>query len=219
MTTRCPPPTLPLPELQPGDTEEWIDPVVRIYSAGGPHPTTWSAFRHWGPHPLMRFDHHPGRPRLHRTRGVSYAASRWTTPAGAEIDPLEVAILECYGDTGILDRHTGEPHLVLWRPTRPLALLQLTDGTWLARAGGNGALTSGARAVARRWSRAIYESYPTIDGLIWSSSALTGGRAMVLYERAADAVPAAPLSNRALADRVLQPSLARIAATYRLTLL
>lgn len=42
---------------------------------------------------------------------------------------------------------------------------------------------------------------------------------MVLYERAADAVPAAPLSNRALADRVLQPSLARIAATYRLTLL
>lgn len=167
----------------------------------------------------MRFDHQPGRAKVHKTRGISYAAGAWTTPAGDKIDPLEVAILECYRDKGVLDRHTDDPRYVLWKPTQPLRLLQLTDGTWLARAGGNGALTSGGRVVARTWSRAIYDAYTDIDGLIWSSSVLTGGRSIALYERAEAALPKAPLSDRALADRALQPPLARIADEYGLSFL
>jgi hypothetical protein len=167
----------------------------------------------------MRFDHQPGRPKVHKSRGISYTAGTWTTPAGDQIDPLEVAVLECYREAGIIDRHTDAPRYVLWKPTRPLRLLQLSDGNWLARAGGNGALTSGGRIVAREWSRAIYNTYPAVDGLIWSSSVLTGGRSIALYERAETALPKAPLSDRALSDRALQPALARIGKTYDLTLL
>jgi len=219
VTIRCPRPTLPLPDNELGDLTEWTDELLRIYPSGGHYATNWSAFRYWGPAPRMRFDHHPGRPKVHRSRGISYAAAPWTTPAGSQIDPLEVAVLECYREKGVIDRNTDDPRYVLWAPTRSLRLLQLSDGNWLARAGGNGALTSGGRVVAREWSRAIYDAYPDVDGLIWSSSVLTGGRSIVLYERAQTALPKAPLSDRALSDRALQPALARIAETYNLTLI
>lgn len=42
---------------------------------------------------------------------------------------------------------------------------------------------------------------------------------MVLYERARDALPAAPASDRALQEPFLQPALGRIAGSYSLTLL
>lgn len=219
MTTRCPRPTVPLPDLEPGDVTEWSDKLLRIYASSGGYAANWSAFRYWGPAPRMRFDHQPGRPKAHKSRGISYTSGSWTTPAGDPIDPLEVALLECYREKGIIDRHTDDPRYVLWKPTRPLRLLQLSDGNWLARAGGNGALTSGGRIVAREWSRAVYDTYPDTDGLVWSSSVLTGGRSIALYERAETALPKAPLSDRALADRALQPALARIAETYNLTLL
>jgi hypothetical protein len=72
--------------------------------------------------------------------------------------------------------------------------------------------------MARTWSRAIYREYPDVDGLVWSSSVLPPGRSIVLYERAADAVPAAPASDRPLSEPFLQPALGRISAKYGLTL-
>jgi len=219
VSTRCPAPTLPLPDLKINDVAEWTDTVLRIYASKGDYAASWSEFRYYGPVDKMRFDHQPGRPRLHPTRGISYAAGPWVTPQGEEIDPFEVTVLECFKSTGVIDRHTDGPRYVLWKPTRPLRLLQLSDGDWLARAGGNGALTSGARPVARTWSRAIYDSYPDVDGLIWSSSVLTGGRSMALYERAEDALPTAPASDRTLAEPFLQPALGRIAGKYGLTLI
>lgn len=196
----------------------WHDVVVRLYSSGGTHGTAWSAFRAYGPVATMRFDHHPPPRRLHPSRAVMYAAGAWTSPEGLVTDPLEVAVLERFQGSGIIDRETDAPRLTLWRPRRPLRLLRLSDSSWLTRAGGNAALMAGPRGVAREWARAVYRAYPSIDGLVWSSSLLPPGRSLMLFERARDAVPAAPLVDRALSERALQPALARIATTYGLTL-
>lgn len=198
---------------------DWADSVVRIYSSKGSHAARWSTFRHYGPVSSMRFDHQPRPARLHPSRGVSYAAGAWTALDGHVTDPLEVAVLERFQGSGVIDRSTDSPRYVIWKPTRPLQLLQLTDSNWLARVGGNAALVSGARGVARTYSRAIYRAYPDVDGLIWSSSVLPPGRSMVLYERAHDALPAAPASDRPLLEPFLQPALGRIAGAYGLTLL
>ncbi len=166
----------------------------------------------------MRFDHHTGRPKEHPTRAISYAAIAWDPEGAGLVDPLDVAVLECFTN-GVLDRLRGGPRLSVWKPTRPLKLLRLTDGAWLAQAKGNAALTSGARGVARLWSKVIYDAYPDIDGLVWSSSVLPGGRSVALYERALEGIPSSPSSDRALTEPVLQPALGRIARVYRLTLL
>lgn len=129
-----------------------------------------------------------------------------------------LAVLECFQSTGVLDRNCGAPRLTAWEPTRPLRLLKLSDSDWLARAGGNSALTSGARGVARDWSRAIYAAYPDLDGLTWSSSVQPAGRSVALYERATAALPASPMFDRALAEPFLQPALANIACRFSLTL-
>ncbi len=219
MSTRCPPPPSRLPDLESRDIADWDDYVVRIYSSKGAHAARWSSFRRYGPVSSTRFDHQPLPTRLHPTRGVSYAAGAWTASDGHVTDPLEVAVLERFQSSGVIDRGTDGPRYVIFEPTRPLKLLQLTDSNWLARAGGNAALVSGARGMARDWSRAIYRGYPDVDGLIWSSSVLPPGRSMVLYERAANAVPPAPASDRALQEPFLQPALGRIAGTFGLTLL
>lgn len=219
MTTRCPAPPSTLPPLIPGDVLAQVDPVVRLYSSTGPYAVGWSTFRFFGPVASMRFDHQPPPPGTHPTRGVAYGAAAWTSHDGHLTDPFEVAVVERFRSSGVLDRTTDGPRLVLWTPVRPLRLLQLSDSTWVARAGGNAALTSGARGTARAWSRAIYRTYPDVDGLIWSSSVLPVGRSVVLYDRARDALPAAPSSDRALHEPFLQPALARIAGRYRLTLL
>lgn len=217
MTTRCPAPNSPLPALVADDLLAWTDYVVRIYAAGGPFATTWNAFRRFGPVSSMRFDHQPPPRRPHPTRGVIYGAGRWASATGF-VDPLEVAVLESFPD-GVVDRRTNDPRLVVWKPERSLRLLQLSDSSWLARAHGNAALLTGARGVARMWSRAVYREYPNIDGLIWSSSVLQSGRSIMLYERADDGLPAAPSSDRPLTEKFLQPALARIAGQYGLTLM
>jgi hypothetical protein len=219
VSTRCPPPPATLPALEAGDVVEWDDFVMRIYSSRGPHAVTWQTFRSYGPVSSMRFDHQPPPAGLHATRAVTYGAGPWSGPDGEVTDPLEVAVLERFQSSGVVDRNADGPRYVLWKPTRALRLLQLTDSDWLARAGGNAALVSGARGTARQWSRAIHRNYPDVDGLIWSSSALPPGRSMVLYERALDALPTAPASDRALSEPFLQPALARIASRLGLTLL
>src|SRR5690606_10043053 len=141
-------------------------------------------------------------------------AASTTDSRGHVTDPLQVALLECFQEAGVIDRRSSGPRFVLWKPTRKLRLLQLTDSDWVTRAGGNAALVSGARGVARTWSRAIYRTYPDVDGLVWSSSVLPPGRCLMLYERALDALPTAPLSDRALNEPFLQPPLARAAKRF-----
>lgn len=218
MSTRCPPPPQNLPALRDGDVVEWDTQVARLYDSSGDYPKSWSSFRRFGPLASARFDHHPRPPTEHEQHSVAYVALRWVTGSGDVVDPLETAALEHFTH-GVLDRHTNDPRLALWIPTRPLRLLQLSDSTWVSRAGGNAALTSGPREISRVWSQRIYATYPTIDGLVWSSSTLPAGRVAVLYDRAESALPSSPLVNRALCEKELQTPLARISHDYDLTLL
>ena len=77
------------------------------------------------------------------------------------------------------------------------------------------AIDSGRRPRAPRWSRAIYSAYAIVEGL-HDSSSMDGTRpAIVLYERAAKALPAAPSFHRALADPTLTAATARAAERLR----
>ncbi len=62
------------------------------------------------------------------------------------------------------------------------------------------AINTGPRDRSRVWSRAIYEAYPQVDGLYYCSSMHANRPAVVLYERAVDAMPSNPLLNLPLTD-------------------
>lgn len=181
--------------------------LSRIYSAGGAHPATWNGFRFFGP-THARFDHHDDPPRV-QAKGISYAAHG----ASAAL----TCIAEVFQATRVIDRARSAPWLVCFDIQRDLVLLDLT-GLWPTRAGASMAINSGQRPRARQWSRAIYAAYPTIDGLLYASSMHANRPAVALYERARDALPAAPVFNRALADPALLPRLTHAAAQlgYRL---
>ena len=76
------------------------------------------------------------------------------------------------------------------------------------------AINSGQRARARRWSRAVYDAYPAIDGLLYASSMDGNKPAVALYERAADALPARPVFHRALADAAMASVVSEAAAEF-----
>ncbi len=65
------------------------------------------------------------------------------------------------------------------------------------------ALSSGARPRARRWSRAIYEAFPQVQGLLYPSSMYAHRPAVALYERATAAMPKRPTFHRPLTDPAL----------------
>ncbi len=215
MPEACPPPPSKLPRLRRSDL---LAPgrfdLVRLYRAQGAHAAAWNELRHFGPLASMRFDHHPEPPATHPRHAVMYAAAG-RPPSGC--DPLDVAVLETFADTGVVPVTAPAHWLAIWRPVRALRLLDLSGSAWIARAGGNAALTSGARAVARRWATAIWEQYD-VDGLAWGSAVLPPGRAVVLFERAASVLPAHPRINVPLSHPGLLPALARISRDYGLIL-
>lgn len=134
-------------------------------------------------------------------------------------DPLPTVVAERFGDSRVIDRATGAPYLAIWRPTRALTLLNLSGSDWVIRAGANSALMAGSRAVAQRWSRAIWNAYPSLDGLVWASSPRPAGSSVVLYERARDSMPAAPELNMPLSHPGLESTLAAVGRQLQLTLL
>jgi hypothetical protein len=187
--------------------------VGRIHAQGGPHPTTWGAFRWFGP-TSHRFDHQPPPPRVHPTRGILYGATpRYWAPV------LETCVLECYQDRRVIELRRDDPYFVLLRTMRPLRLLDVADSSWLARAGGNSALSSGLRSTARDWSRAIYRTYPDVDGLYYASSLNPAARNVALYERARSAMPQRPDGYWPLSHPALRAELEEYAATFGLGLL
>ncbi|MGV6876787.1 RES family NAD+ phosphorylase [Pseudochelatococcus sp. B33] len=182
--------------------------LARIFFRGGDHPTEWNSFRFWGP-AQSRFDHHlpdkNGKPSIGE-RGVFYAADAGTPGA------LAVCLAEVFQETRIVDSRDRAPWLVVFRTARTLQLLDLR-GLWPTRVGASSAIASGSKARARRWSRAIYETYPDIDGLIYPSSMGGNADACALLERAQTALPSTPDFHRALADPAMDgPLLAATAA-------
>jgi hypothetical protein len=186
-----PPPGLlalvpPAWRLLPAGSELW-----RIYRAGGAHPQSWNGFRSWGPHADARFDHHEPPPR-EQTRGVLYGALDVVT-----------CVAEVFQRTNVVARSEHAPYLAAFALAGGLRLLDLA-GPWPTIAGASMALNSALdRALTQAWSRAVYLAYPDADGLWYPSSMHANRPAVVLYERAAAALPAAPVLNRALADPAL----------------
>lgn len=182
----------------------------RIYFRAGPHPTTWSELRHFGP-TNARFDHHPDPPQAHRTHAILYAAQDAQTCLAEVFQKGDVRRQRT------IDRRQGAPWLVAFDLAMHLQLLELTE-LWPTFAGASRAISSGRRDHARLWSRAIHAAFSSAHGLQYRSSMAGALPAFALYERGTTALPARPVIHRALADRLLDTPLRNAAARlgYRL---
>lgn len=219
MTERLGPPPHAMPRLRPADVHKISAGqfVGRVFFAAGPHPAVWDSFRNFGPVASMRFDHHPAPTRVHPVRAIAYAAPSQTSD-GRAIDPLETCVLECFSSTRTIDTRFNEPWFVLWRAARPIPVLDMVDSAWIVRAGGNAAISSGARSMARRWSKAVYRAYPSVAGIYFESSNLPSSRGVALYERAQSALPPRYDAAFPLTHPLLRSALRRIAHQYAFNL-
>ncbi|MBI5445940.1 MAG: RES family NAD+ phosphorylase [Deltaproteobacteria bacterium] len=187
-------------------TELW-----RIYFRGGRHPTLWSEFRAFGPTDA-RFDHHLSTPDGEaglQERAILYASTHVVT-----------CVAEVFQRSRIINRLRGNPWIVGFALKSSLVLLDLT-GRWPTRTGrASAAINVGSRARARRWSQAIYEAYPNVQGLYYASSMNALSPCLALYERAraAGAMPERPSFHRSLSDPTWETVLKNAAAdlSYRL---
>lgn len=180
---RNPPPVL---TREPSDVLACTESLWRVHRTNGDHVLAWNALRTFGPLPSMRWDPHPGVQPSVQAEGVLYAALDITT-----------SLAEVYQLTRLIETRAGAPALTGWQPERPLRLLDLS-GTWLLRNGASAALLAAPRSTCRRWARAIYASWPDVDGL-YVPSTLTGRPNVVLWNPAADSLPAMPGFSRPLA--------------------
>jgi hypothetical protein len=178
----------PIWKLVPAGSLWW-----RVFAGSGPHPSNWSQFRSWGPS-SSRFDHHllgPDGKSCTQARAILYAAARFDT-----------CLAEYFQARRLIDRSRDDVTVVAFEVARPVKLLDLW-GPFSTQLGASGVLSSGPHGPSRAWSRALYEAYPSADGLHYESSMLPGSPAMAIWERAVNAVPAVPRLHRALADPVL----------------
>ncbi len=171
----------------------------RIYFRAGKRATAWNAFRYFGP-TNSRFNHHTYPKRI-QDRGIIYA----TTGR----DAIGTAVAEAFQDTRVVDRYRDEPWIVGFTLAEELILLN-TGGDWPVRAGGNMAINSGSRKNAREWSRAVYRSYPDIQGIFYPSS-LTNQPCVALYEKAAKSLPVTSALHESLASPKLFSGLTKLA--------
>jgi hypothetical protein len=123
-----------------------------------------------------------------------------------------------FRERGVVEVSRDAPFFVLFRMARPVRLLDLADSDWVTLAGGNAAIASGPRGIARDWSRAIYRRYQDVDGLYYSCSTVPPARSVALYERAADAIPARPAAHLPLSHPALRTELEAYASELRLGL-
>ncbi len=198
---KLPPPPPELPKLRLRDRKTLAAGTMcwRVYRAGGPHPTTWGEFRHYGPAATGRFDHHEPPPHDDPERAISYLA----------LDAVG-AIAESFQGLRLIDRRRQAPWLVGFELAEAIDLLDLTR-LWPTRAGASQAIATGRRATAQAWSRAIYRSYPEVAGLLYRSSMAGGSSNVALYERAQPAVPRQPTIHVPLDHPGLSLPLARAA--------
>lgn len=200
-----------------------VVPVVaeftRVYPAGGRHGTRWNALRTWGP-TGSRFDPHPTPAGDHPRSGVMYAAVRPSWLGRRTAAPLMVSLAEVYRDRGIIELSRDMPYLTVFRPTRDVSLLDLSDSDWVTQAGGNAAVSSGPRTASRKWARAISEHYAgdSLDGVVYASSNVPNGRAVAFWAGVRTALPADPLVNKPLSDPALRATVEHYANELRLGL-
>lgn len=191
--------TAPHIEVLSKGTELW-----RVYFRGGPYPTSWNAFRSYGPLGA-RFDHHTD-PSREQERKILYAAAKG-----------EVCFAEVFQRTRTINRKRRDPWLVGFELSTDVELLDLT-GLWPTVAGASMAINTGPHSFARRWSKVIYEAYDGVAGLGYASSMAGNRPAVALYERAEHCLTIRPFFHRALADPALLAILQNVAQrlNYRL---
>jgi hypothetical protein len=186
--------------------------LVRVYTAGGAHPQQWNEFRYAGPLKHARFDPHPvsitGKPTVSLAHGVLYFALSART-----------CIAEVFQQASIVDRRSRYPHLVVFRPARPLRLLDLA-GLWPTRAGASQEISAGPKIVTQAWARAIRAAHPDLDGLWYRSSMDSGEPSVCLWDPPSSAViPPTPDVLLPLNHPGLDLPLARICDELNYTLL
>lgn len=166
-----------------------------------PGPLT---FRYVGPR--FRFDHHSGTGSA-EGRGVYYAGLS-----------LDAAVVESF-DIGVID--LGTKHLARVLTTRELDLLDLR-GRNAIRSGTVVAVSAGDHALSQPWARYIYEDpdnvYGEVDGIVYGS-AHSGADAVVLFERAEDALECPPGHDAPLSDPAVLLVLRRIAMEHSMIVL
>ncbi|GAB89784.1 RES family NAD+ phosphorylase [Gordonia rhizosphera] len=167
------------------DVTSFAGILWRIHRTAGIHVLAWNTPRTFGPLADMRYDPHPGPRPAASSVGVHYNAT-----------DIKTALAEVYQQDRVIDLRGNGPQLTAWRPTRPLRLLDLTD-TWAIRNGASFVLNAAPKRVCRRWSRAIYEQFPDLDG-IHVHSTMTGAPNIVVTDRSADAFPVHPDFSEAL---------------------
>ena len=172
--------------------------IWRVYFRSGPHPTSWDAFRQFGP-TSARFDHHDPPPAPQPAKAILY---------GADSGPTCLA--EVFQDTRVIDSRRHQPCLAAFQLDQDLSLLDVT-GAWPTRVGASMAISTGPRSRARQWSRAIHAAYPRLQGIRYGSSMNANRPAFALYERAAGAIPAHPLLDLPLSTPGLTLLLSRAA--------
>jgi RES domain len=183
---------------EPHDLADYTATLWRVHCTEGEHVLPWNTLRTFGPLPSMRWDPHPGPQPMSGAEGVLYAA----------VD-VATSLAEVHQTTRVIDTRAGAATLIAWLPRRRLRLLDLS-GTWLLRNTASAALLATPRSTCRRWARAIYTTWPELDGL-YVPSTLTGRPNVVLWNAAADSIPAMPSFSRPLAHPLVW-SIARAAA-------
>lgn len=199
---KLPPPPRELPKLRRRDVANLAAGTLcwRVYRTGGPHPTTWNDLRRHGPAATGRFDHHEPPPHDDPVRAITYLA----------LDAVG-AIAESFQGSRLVDRRRQAPWLVGFELTEAIELLDLTR-LWPTRAGASQAIATGRRTTAQAWSRAIYRTYPEVQGLLYRSSMAGGSLNLALYERGRGALPTQPALHLPLTHPGLALPLARAAA-------
>jgi hypothetical protein len=175
--------------------------VWRVYFRAGSYPSSWNAFRSYGP-TAARFDHHDEPPAVHPAKAILYGA-----------DSSPTCLAEVFQDTRVVDRGRDQPALAAFQLMQDVSLLDVT-GAWPTRAGASMAISTGSRRRAREWSRAIYDAYPQLAGIRYGSSMNANRPAFALYERSSVALPGAPLLDLPLSHPGLAVLLARAARRF-----
>jgi hypothetical protein len=197
-------PRSPLPALESGDTEVLPAGTLlwRVYFAATSFHNTWREFRSFGPVAGGRFDHHRPDKRT-RDREILYCGVR-----------IPGCLAEVFAKTRFIDRRTDEPYIAAFRLVAPLVLLDLR-GPWPTRAGASQEISSGPHASAQAWSRAIYDEYASVDGLLYTSCmAGVPDANIALYDRADRAMPIYPVINVPLSHRGLDGALNSAATRF-----